>query len=567
MALRRYRREWGGIMRTRFVVVAVTAMIGGSTSAWAADIYVDAAAAAGGDGSAGMPFQEVQAGLELAQPGDVVHVAPGMYPAIRTVRAGTEDMRISVVADSRRTAILSGPGTALEYAHDYHTFQGLVFDGGYVDQDLIVGDGGNHIEFTDVEVRRSSNDCFDLRNSTDITIDGSFIHHCISVDETGAIDDSHGITGDSVFDLTVRNTEIAMASGDSVQLSPPREPWGNLLIENCTLWTAPNDDPDAPAPLDTPMGENAFDSKVGAELDGNGANPRVVIRDVVAYGFVGFIGNQTPFNLKEAVDATVDRVTIHDSELGFRIRGPAAVVRISNAVVYGVDNVVRYEDGITGVVISNTTIGGNIGSDLFEDGGGGGWNAPVIENLLVLDAAPPADANAASSMMVGADVFLDAAGDDYRLVEGSAPIDAGVALADVTEDRDGVARPYGAGVDIGAYEWNPDTGPAEDSGGTDESATGVDDTSGDELDGTAGDSGSESAGAEAEGPEGGTLADSGEGSSGSGQDDGGGCSCRTTAGPGATALLVLIAAGFRTRGRPRGTRRDRRADGRASRAR
>lgn len=117
MAMRRYRREWGGIMRTRIVAVAMTAIIGGSTHAWAADIYVDAAAAAGGDGSAGMPFQDVQAGLDLAQPGDVVHVAPGMYPAISTVRAGTEEMRISVVADSRRTAIISGPGTALQYAH------------------------------------------------------------------------------------------------------------------------------------------------------------------------------------------------------------------------------------------------------------------------------------------------------------------------------------------------------------------------------------------------------------------------------------------------------------------
>ncbi|HET6585251.1 MAG TPA: choice-of-anchor Q domain-containing protein [Nannocystaceae bacterium] len=556
-------------MRTRFEVMLVMASVGLPASAWAGDIYVDAAAAGGGDGSAAMPFSDIQAGLDLAMPGDVVHVAPGMYPAITTVRAGMEDARISVVADSRRTAIVSGPGTGLQYAHDYHTFEGLVFDGGYLDEDLIVGDGGNHIEFIDVEVRRASNDCFDLRNSTDITIEGSFIHHCISVDpDTGEVDDSHGITGDSVFDLTVRNTEIAMASGDSVQLSPPREPWGNLLIEGCTLWTMPNDDPDAPAPMDAPLGENAFDSKVGADLDGNGANPRVVIRDVVAYGFVGFIGNQTAFNLKEDVDATVDRVTIYESELGFRLRGPA-VVKIQNAVVYGVDNVVRYEEGITGVVISNMTIGGGNGPELFEDGGGG-WVAPVVENLLVLDVAPPPDANPASSMMVGADVFIDAAGNDYRLVEGSTPIDAGVVLADVTEDRDGVARPYGDGFDIGAYEWNPDTGPADSSGG-DDSATGVDDTAGDGADGTAGDGASLSAGDDVgDGTDGGGTmgsGDSGEGGSGSGDDDSGGCDCRSSPRPTGAALLLLSAAGARRRGRGRETMRDRKADSRASRSR
>jgi MYXO-CTERM domain-containing protein len=551
-------------MRKPFATASIVALsFCGSAQALAADLYVDAAAAAGGDGTAGAPLQEVQAGLDLAMPGDTVHVAPGMYGALTTVRAGTEDAPISVVADSPRTAIVEGGGTSgLAYAHDWHRFEGIVFDGGYAQADLIKGDGGNHIELVGVEVRRSGSDCIDLRNSTDILIERSFIHHCV-FNDGGVVKDAHGVTGDSVFDLTIRDTEIAMMSGDSVQLSPPREPWGNLVIEGCTLWAAPLDDPDAGLPLDTPMGENAFDSKVGPELDGNGANPRVLIRDTVAHGFVGFIDNQAAFLLKEDVDATVERVTIYDSDLGFRLRGPA-VVRVQNAVVHTVDHVLRYEDGITGVVLANTTIGGGIGSELFEDGGGGGWSAPVIENLLVLDVALPAEATAASSMMVGADVFLDADAHNYRLVEGSAPVDAGAALDYVTEDRDGADRPYGDAYDIGAYEWNPDTGGDTGDDGGDASATGVDDSGSAGDDGTAGEGGSATAddGVD-DGPTGGMDSvgdeESGSGSAGEDEDDGG-CNCKSSReGSRGAALLVLIvfAARARRRGRARGTTRDR----------
>lgn len=54
-------------------------------------------------------------------------------------------------------------------------------------------------------------------------------------------------------------------------------------------------------------------------------------------------------------------------------------------------------------------------------------------------------------------LFANAGGDDYTLSPTSAAIDAGQALADVPTDLLGVARPQGAGFDIGAYE-RPDGG-------------------------------------------------------------------------------------------------------------
>jgi hypothetical protein len=54
---------------------------------------------------------------------------------------------------------------------------------------------------------------------------------------------------------------------------------------------------------------------------------------------------------------------------------------------------------------------------------------------------------------VPADLFVNPGADDYRLKAGSPAIDAGITLAEVTDDILGVPRPVGAAYDIGAYEY------------------------------------------------------------------------------------------------------------------
>ena len=52
------------------------------------------------------------------------------------------------------------------------------------------------------------------------------------------------------------------------------------------------------------------------------------------------------------------------------------------------------------------------------------------------------------------DLFVDPAASDYHLKSGSAAIEKGTTLADVTEDIAGLSRPRGNAYDIGAYEYN-----------------------------------------------------------------------------------------------------------------
>jgi hypothetical protein len=426
-------------------MACLSALLVAPSPARADDWYVDASAGSGGDGSSASPFQELQAGLDAAFPGDTVHAAAGNYAAVETVRDGTESQRITIVGEPLGGAIVLADGRALRAQHEYHTFEGIVFDGGYGGSDCVSGNGGHHLELLSVEIRRSGRDCIDLGEVTDVLISESSIHHCIY--NEAEINDAHGVTGDSVFDLTIRETEIYLVTGDAFQLSPPRDPWGNVLIESCDLWSGPLDVDANGLAAGTVIGENAIDTKVD---DAETATLTVV--DVNAWGWQDFMTNQAAFNVKETVLATIDRTTVFDCEIAFRLRGPATVT-VSNTVVYDTDKAFRLEDGLADAFLLSSTMGDDIGT-IFEDAGGDPVNL-TVQNMLFLGDSVPAEASSdASNVAVSETAFIDVSSDDYHLVEGASPVDTGITLSQVLVDRDGWPRPEGPGYDIGAYEWH-----------------------------------------------------------------------------------------------------------------
>lgn len=115
-----------------------------SLSASAADLWVDAGSAAGGDGSAARPFRTIQAAALAAQPGDTVRVRPGIYrERVMPPRGGEAGRPIRYVSEVRHGAVVKGSEvwTPAWRPEEAGLYSGAVHDALFTDRDYV--DGGN----------------------------------------------------------------------------------------------------------------------------------------------------------------------------------------------------------------------------------------------------------------------------------------------------------------------------------------------------------------------------------------------------------------------------------------
>ncbi len=438
------------LRRALLGAVVAAALIPSSTSA--STLYV--APGGTGDGTSINPFGRIADALAVAVAGDTVLLKAGTYSErLRTVRGGTSSRRLVIRAESDGTAILtSGTGSVVRVSHPYVTIRGLVIDGQYGPYDaVLVESAATALLLQDLDVKRTSKDCIDMRAPANVVVERSVIHHCLNAAKGRT--DAHGIVAGAVRNLVVRDTQIHTFSGDAIQLDPGRAApgWDRLTIDRCQFWLEPLLRAENGFPVGTVPGENGLDTKT------LGTAPRatVIVRQTQAWGFRGgLLGNMAAFNIKENVDATFDGVTVSRSEIAFRLRGPGANggawARVQNAVVYDVGTAVRYEDNIERVQVWNTTLGSAI--PRFFRAASSNSAGLDLRNVLFLGSSSTMPGGLVNMQATPA-FFVNAAAHDYRLAPGSPAIDGGASISSVNKDRIGVPRPQGAYWDVGAYEF------------------------------------------------------------------------------------------------------------------
>jgi MYXO-CTERM domain-containing protein len=128
-----------------------------SSAAFAADLYVDASAAAGGTGSSSAPFQTIGAAVAVLARGDTVWVASGTYPEVVTIPALMGSGTTTLRAQAGATVVIDGTsgsqaaGYVVETATPDTTFQGLTVTngvGGALGIQFYYADGGQVLDCT-----------------------------------------------------------------------------------------------------------------------------------------------------------------------------------------------------------------------------------------------------------------------------------------------------------------------------------------------------------------------------------------------------------------------------------
>jgi hypothetical protein len=113
-------------------------------NSFAADWWVDAGTAAGGDGSTARPLRTIQAAAAFAQPGDTVRVRPGIYrERVIPPRGGEPGRPIRYVSEVRHGAVVKGSD---EWKPAWRDEGGGVYSGSLDDvrcDDTAYVDGGN----------------------------------------------------------------------------------------------------------------------------------------------------------------------------------------------------------------------------------------------------------------------------------------------------------------------------------------------------------------------------------------------------------------------------------------
>ncbi len=392
-------------------------------AAVAATYYVAPGGNDTGPGTSSQPWATLQRAADVVAAGDTVRVRAGSYRGFYVDRSGTAVAPISFVAD---------PGVSIT-ADNPFTPDGINVEGAA----HVVIDGFTVNNRTRAGIRTALSDFVTIRNCTggyngrwgiltgfadDLLIEDNEMHHSIA---------EHGI--------------YVSNSGDRPVIRR------NVSHDNFAIGIHMNGD---------------------ASLGGDGVISGALVEDNIIHG--NGVGGGSGINMDGVSDSVVRNNLIYDHHSSgismYRIDGGTGSrnnLVVNNTIIVASDGrwAINISNGSTGnrifnnILFSHHSFRGAITIDATSRTGFASDYNSVMDRFSIdggstrigLASWRALGYDAHSFIAAPPDHFV-AVGSDYRLRPDSPAVDAGTATSAPPLDLDGVSRPQGPAVDIGAYE-------------------------------------------------------------------------------------------------------------------
>lgn len=523
--------------RTAACPAASVLVVALATPSLADTFHVSPGGSDGNPGTSDAPFLTLQRAADAVAPGDNVLVDDGNYAGFLLTTGGAPGQRITFTADGPNVVIdAPGPnGQGIELENVGHvTIEGF----------HIVGVPGRGLEHGGATPDAPVDQLFILRNVVENAgLEGVYLSEVAHSLVEGNVITGSGASGDP----RSHGIYLANAGSDGTIIR------GNVISGQ----TAPE--------------SNGIHMNGDLSVGGDG-----LISGAVVEGNVIHDNAQNAINMDGVQDSFIrNNILYGNGSNGIRgyaidgAEGPRRIIIVNNTIHQDAGWCVRLTEDLGGLVVFNNILmrEGSGGGSIALDGTQGfasAHNAVVDrftpdrdDTILTLTEWQGLGYDESSFVTTASALFVDEANRDYHLLSDAPALDVGVVSFGGQQapavDAEGIVRPVGEGIDVGALELCSGTCDTGDGGvliPSVDAGTPLED---------AGASGSDDAGAPQH-PDAGTpgaVADAGANDVPPGAEPPEGCGCRTTTTPG--ALAVALCAGLAASLSRRARRRSRSA--------